>query len=419
MTATSTAIRHASPRPTRADRSGRPSILFIGAGTPWTGGAGYLERQRLFIEALHQVGRVRVVTLVEPGDRDVGVESGWDVRMLAWPSRRRMGRIERLAMDLVNRRPEGARGWHCAALRRAIASEEPTSFDAVFAYRIDHAFLAGVLACERLLLDVDDPEHVRRRRRYEVGGRRHWRIERDLRKLGEWERRAARSAQRVFVCQDGDAAAFEGARIEVVPNCAPMMPVMASAPEKAPARIVALGNFAGAPDSPNVDGLTWFVDEAWPLVRAGRPDATLCVVGRMRDDLAARLEREPGVEVRGFVESLGAVFADAAMSVAPIRFGTGTRVKILESMAHGCPVVSTSMGCDGLGVTPDQEVAVADDAPAFARACVHLLDEPARRATLGAAGRRLVEDRFDRQAMQERLVRILEEALGEMAGQTR
>ena len=113
-------------------------------------------------------------------------------------------------------------------------------------------------------------------------------------------------------------------------------------------RLVFLGNFA--PASPNVDGLRWMLDEIWPIVRKAVPDCELQFIGRIGGELEARVRATPGAVAAGFVENLPAAMAQASVSIAPIRFGTGTRVKIIESFALGCPVVSTTLGAEGIDV---------------------------------------------------------------------
>jgi glycosyltransferase involved in cell wall biosynthesis len=105
------------------------------------------------------------------------------------------------------------------------------------------------------------------------------------------------------------------------------------------------------------------------------------------------------------------------MSVAPIRFGTGTRVKIIESMAHGCPVVTTTPGFDGIDAAGGEDLVIGDGADGLADACVGLLEDRALLARVGAAGRMLAESRFDRRTEHVRLVRVLGELIGD--GRTR
>lgn len=393
------------------------SVLFIGAGAPWAGGAGFLGRQMQFIEALRAVAHVRLL-MIETGCTSPP-PAGWDVRTVRYPSRHRPGRLKRLIQDMTSTSPSSLRWWNTFTLREAVRQERPDEFDAVFAYRIDHAYLAGVLGHRRLLLDIDEPEHIRRRRRYELSGASSWRMERDLRLLERFEKAASREALASFVCQEGDARAFGEADPFIVPNCVHVPHAITCAGASAEPVVMMLGNFSGAPDSPNVDGLRWFCEDVWPRVHAARPDARLEVVGRCGKRLRGELGETEGVVFRGFVASLDEVFRRAALSVAPIRFGTGTRVKILESMAHGCPVVTTTPGCDGLDVVFGRDLLVADEPELLASTCLRVLGDGELQRRVGAAGRSVVEERYDRTTQHGMLVLMLANLLSvphEVAG---
>ncbi|MDH3705400.1 MAG: glycosyltransferase, partial [Acidimicrobiia bacterium] len=98
-----------------------------------------------------------------------------------------------------------------------------------------------------------------------------------------------------------------------------------------------------------------------------------------------------GVEVLGFVDDLQPVWQQTTALVAPIRSGTGTRIKIIESFARGVAVVSTTLGCDGLDVVPEEHLLVGDDPAAFAERCCRVIADPALRTRLVRAGRVLAE----------------------------
>jgi glycosyltransferase involved in cell wall biosynthesis len=154
--------------------------------------------------------------------------------------------------------------------------------------------------------------------------------------------------------------------------------------------------FTGTMDyRPNVDAVAWFVERVWGLVRAGWPEARFRVVGRAPTAAVRRLVRWPGVEVLGEVADAAPYFAEATVYVAPLRIGGGSRLKLLEAGAHGVPIVSTSLGAEGIDLVPGRDVVVADEPPAFAGAVVGLLRDPARRRALSDAGRALVEARYD------------------------
>ena len=139
---------------------------------------------------------------------------------------------------------------------------------------------------------------------------------------------------------------------------------------------------------PNAAGARWFIESVLPLVVERVPGAELVIAG-------------PGSESfapfgRGYVADLDAVLGDAAVAIAPIRHGSGTRIKILDAWAHGRAVVSTTVGADGLGAVDGVHLLIADDAASFARSIVRVLEDASLAASLGSAGRELVADRFSR-----------------------
>jgi glycosyltransferase involved in cell wall biosynthesis len=140
---------------------------------------------------------------------------------------------------------------------------------------------------------------------------------------------------------------------------------------------------------PNLAGLRWFLEECWPLVLRSAPDARLDIVGRGGD----RLHRlPPGVVVHDYVDDLDNSFASAAVFVVPLKAGSGLRLKILDAMNRGVPVVSTTIGYEGIEALPGRDLLVADDAAGFARHVVDLLARPALRVEISSQGRRLVAE---------------------------
>ncbi|CAN5519615.1 glycosyltransferase [soil metagenome] len=163
---------------------------------------------------------------------------------------------------------------------------------------------------------------------------------------------------------------------------------------------------------PNVDGIDWFCREVWPLVRAEVPAATLTLVGR--DPVASVRARHghDGIEVHGDVPEMAPFLARARVAVVPLRIGTGTRLKVLEALASGRPVVGTTIGLAGLGLADGEEARLADDPQSFAAAVVALLRDDAAAERLRLAGRAVVEARFAWERIGRDLARQLEPTVG-------
>lgn len=143
---------------------------------------------------------------------------------------------------------------------------------------------------------------------------------------------------------------------------------------------------------PNYDAMRWFITAVWPAVTRARPAARLMITGA-HDELP--LPAAGNVVRTGFVDDVRPLIASAWLSIAPIFAGGGTRLKILESLASGTPVVATSKGAEGLDVLPGEHLLIADDAAAFAAHVVALLSDPTLRARLSRAARALVETHYD------------------------
>ncbi len=137
----------------------------------------------------------------------------------------------------------------------------------------------------------------------------------------------------------------------------------------------------------NIDGIRWFAADVLPRIRRRRPDCSLSVVGRRPNAEIVRLgEADPRIHVTGTVDDVRPYLWETAVSIVPLRIGGGTRLKIYEAMAARIPVVSTTIGAEGLDVRDGENIALADSPEAFAERCLALLeDAEARRKQAQAA----------------------------------
>lgn len=156
---------------------------------------------------------------------------------------------------------------------------------------------------------------------------------------------------------------------------------------------------------PNRDGINVFLRDVWPAIAASHPAARLKIVGpRPTPEVLAA--RGPRIEVTGLVDDLRPHLAEAALTIVPLRIGGGTRLKVLEAMAMAKPIVSTTLGAEGIDVASGREVLLADEPPAFAAAVGRLLDDPALGERLGRAARALAEARYSWNAAADELERF-------------
>src|SRR5579859_7162220 len=146
---------------------------------------------------------------------------------------------------------------------------------------------------------------------------------------------------------------------------------------------------------PNTDAVLYFVREIMPIIRQQRPAFTLTLIGKEPTPELMTLANNPssGVHVAGLVEDTRAYLTHATLFVCPLRSGSGTRFKLLEALACGCPVVTTTLGCEGLEPTNGRHMLLADSPHAFAEAVLKLLNDPSEAERLGRHGRNWVTER--------------------------
>ena len=205
-----------------------------------------------------------------------------------------------------------------------------------------------------------------------------------------------RSALLSALGSNGEKAIVES-KITVIPIAVDTQQLQPLQRQENSKRIVTLGTLHYPP---NADGIRWFMNEVFPIVLAEEPGAHLTIIGKNppADFLEQAGKDAQHLRVTGYVEALDPYLAEAAIMVVPVRAGGGMRVRILEAFARGIPVVTTTVGLEGIDARDGQEVIVRDDPLSFARAVVDLLRQPERQAQLAGAGRRLAVDRYDWQA---------------------
>jgi len=233
-------------------------------------------------------------------------------------------------------------------------------------------------------------------------------------RLRGYERRACLTADRVVAVSEADAHALRALLPDldpvVVPNgvdvdfySAPIPP-LSGRPGPEPCDLVLTGKMDFRP---NVDAALWFAYQVLPLIRREAPNVRFWIVGQNPHSRLEPLSADPAVELTGWVEDVRPYIAAAAAYVVPLRIGGGTRLKVLEAMAMGKAIVSTTLGCEGFEVLGGQELLIADDPAGFAAAVLQLIRQPELRERLGGAARRFAGSRYDWRMIVPRLERIL------------
>jgi glycosyltransferase involved in cell wall biosynthesis len=163
--------------------------------------------------------------------------------------------------------------------------------------------------------------------------------------------------------------------------------------------------------SANLDAVRYFIRNVFPLVRRSCPDASFYVTGSTDGVDIRDLANIDRVTFTGNLASVDSLIAESAVCVVPLRIGGGTRLKILQAMALGTPVVSTSKGVEGLDVEPEQHLLVADDASAFADRVVRVIRDSSLADRLAENGRRLVNQRYAWERIGDALESVLQHAV--------
>jgi len=157
----------------------------------------------------------------------------------------------------------------------------------------------------------------------------------------------------------------------------------------------------------NLDAMRYFVADIFDLIHAQRPTARLKITGKTHGVNLQPFTRNSSVRFTGYLPDIRPEVAQSWVSIVPLRVGGGTRLKILESLALGTPVISTSKGAEGLDLKPGHEILIADQPHEFARAVVQILDSPELRSELSRNGRQAVIDRYGWEPIGSRLASAL------------
>jgi glycosyltransferase involved in cell wall biosynthesis len=226
-------------------------------------------------------------------------------------------------------------------------------------------------------------------------------------KLRRWEAAAHRRVDAVWAVSRHDADLLEGMcpglRVMVIPNTVDIGTYEMSEGDDGVGVV-----FIGGMDwFPNRDAVEFFARSVLPVLRTRVPAAEFAVVGRPpANGLRSRLEAA-GVRFLGRVEDIRPVVGSAAVSVIPLRIGSGVRWKILEAAALGKAMVSTRLGAEGLNFVDGSEIALVDEPAAMAAAIANLLERPRQRAAMGAAARHRVEREYSFDALRSSLRKAL------------
>jgi glycosyltransferase involved in cell wall biosynthesis len=284
--------------------------------------------------------------------------------------------------------------------------------DAMVAFQIGTAVYFDRLQHVPLVFDEADASVIRDGQSPQPGNAlKQWRRRMTWRKYAAYTKHLITAASKTTVVSEAERkclgeAGCDTSRIAIVPNGVARDYLTFDEPKR-PGTLIYPGSLTYAP---NFDAAEYFLNDIFPQVRAARPDASMTITGSYS---GVPIQRLPPAKVilTGLVPDIRPLVARSEVCVVPLRLGGGTRLKILEAMALGTPVVSTSKGAEGLDVTHGEHIMIADDPATFARYVIELLANPERARQLAASARSLVSWRYTWQRIGLQLEQVLQEAV--------
>jgi polysaccharide biosynthesis protein PslH len=385
----------------------RPTIIYVTPKPPHPLTSGMAIRQFYLLQAYAEWGKVHLVTFYrDEAQRDAAAQLSAHCERVhvvstgtaAGESLGRASRVRKMVARLRGYRPTVIPWSHSPEMARVI---EKLSADAdiVHVARLHmtshtERLLPGRHRRPGMVLDLDDVESSFRFRQIRYGPRQpllhRFYAYYDAVRLWAYQARVVRRFDRVFVCSERDRRRFARPNVIVVPN-GTRVPSSPPVPGTDSCTIMFCGLLSYAP---NVDGVHFLVKSVFPEIQRAVAAARLLIVGSAPSPEIKALHDGKTVIVASDVPSVTEYYAAATVAVVPLRFGSGTRLKILEAWAHGVPVISTTIGCEGLDGVDGQHLMVADKPQDFAARCVALLRSLDLRHQLAREGWRLVSERY-------------------------
>lgn len=359
-----------------------PSILYVTATVPAGPVFGGMLRTMGVLGELRKVSRVTIVVVPRtcPDESLVtNAKKSWgEVHVMPLRPKSVSGLRDRIAHE-ISPKYINSHGWELQPSDQNRMTALMTENDMVWIHGLSTANNTGIWKWPHSILDIDDiPSQYHLSRRRSANSAYQWLHA--SRAIGLWKRRESQLKNRfqiLAVCSQADREYLGGGdRVMVIPNGFGFEVPQASAHEPVqPPRIGFIGTLNYPP---NADGIEWFIQSIWPLIRKEIPDTRLRLVGQ---DSEGRMKAQAqGIDRLGFIEDAAAEIASWSATIVPIRIGGGTRIKIAEAFSRKCPVVSTHWGAFGYDVADQRELLLADRERDFASACVRLIADP----TLGA-----------------------------------
>jgi sugar transferase (PEP-CTERM/EpsH1 system associated) len=392
-------------------------ILFLALYPPYPPDDGGRIRTLNILKQVAQRHQLTLLAFSDPSRHDHYLEylQSWCVKVIVIPkpivgSRSVFAKLRDIRRD----KPISLDQYYSREMASAIRDLVRTGgFDVA---HIDHIYLAQYvedLAPLPAVLTHHNVEAIAQKRalclRPPPFGLRRWFIWREYRRWAKYEVEISQRFGALVAVSQREAAYFQrnvpNVPTFVVPNGVDtefFRPLGSSKCDQNPTLL-----YTGRMDYlPNVDAVTWFCREVLPRIQRAYPSVHFHIVGRSPTPEVQALGKLPGVMIVGEVPDVRPYYALATIFVVPLRLGAGTRLKILEAMAMATPVISTTLGCEGLDVEPGKDLIIADTVEEMEVQITHLLENSVFRDKIGQRARLTVKQKYDWQ----NIVRMQEEA---------
>lgn len=386
------------------------NILFLSTWFPYQPDNGAKIRAHYLLRALHEQHRVTVAAFCPPHDAERARQAAESAPMVVRPIYEDPFRHTAASKWIKFASPIPIIYWRSHAMQQIVAElAELETWDAIVAIQTPVAsYVRGFTAIPKVL-DVDTALCFQMRERNALRGSvRTWL---SWQKAHWYEQRLFRQFQACTVVSSHELPYLQSllkgtpATSAVVPNGVDCLHHRPGLFARRPNTLVYNGALTY---SANYDAMQYFLSEVYPFIRQQAPEVTLTITGSTEGVDRSGLPLDESVVLSGYVDDIRSVVGSCAVCVVPLRWGGGTRLKILEAMALGAPVISTSKGAEGLDVRHGEHLLLADNAQSFAQYTLRLLRDPALGQRLSAQARQLMEQRYDWSSIGQQFVRLIE-----------
>ncbi len=282
--------------------------------------------------------------------------------------------------------------------------------DLIHTFRLEMLSFVPRVCWGRVLLDLDECHVTLRKKQQALKGSITFDLENLLRnfdsyRVERYQKQAISQVKIAFVSSEIERQRLgEKPTIQVIHNIANSRKIDPVEQEINSQNILFVGNLSMPA---NIDAILYFVQEIWDKILIKNPDCNFIIAGRNPTDEILPLANQKGIKLYANVPDLKPIYQTTTVAIAPIRFGAGTKIKVIEAFGFGVPVVSTSMGAEGLLVQHEKHLLIADSPDDFAESCVRLLNESETRQKLSSLAWEYFQEKHDSQSLYDQITRFL------------